>query len=130
LNVTDDSEPSVWFSLEGLTENTSPSQCVSVYGVSRSSRRRRLLERNRHLRGAIVGWFAQTEQFRSSKTRRRERRQARDRACRFKGGRQTEAALVLLYDHFPSHDTQGALAVRHLQGEVGIPPRADRFPES
>ena len=33
LNVTDDSEPSVWFSLEGLTENTSPSQCVSVYGV-------------------------------------------------------------------------------------------------
>src|ERR1700676_176677 len=33
LNVTDDSEPSVWFSLEGLTENTSPSQCVSVYDV-------------------------------------------------------------------------------------------------
>jgi hypothetical protein len=33
LNVTDDSEPSVWFSLEGLTENTSPSQYVSVYGV-------------------------------------------------------------------------------------------------
>ena len=28
LNVTDDSEPSVWFS-QGLT----PSQCVSVYGV-------------------------------------------------------------------------------------------------
>lgn len=42
LNVTDDSEPSVWFSLEGLTENTSPSQCVSVHDVRQASLKLRL----------------------------------------------------------------------------------------